>query len=127
VEDIMKSTLTALLLIAFATPALAQGPSTPLREAAHRAAATEPLTQDTPAPQRSWEARHPVVLGTIAGAGAGAMFGAFTCISPIAEGNGTCDSYTDSAGARGAGAVYGAAWGAGIGALVGLAVKAVIH
>jgi hypothetical protein len=123
VEVILKSTLTALLIVALATPAFAEGPSTPLREAAHQAALNEPLTPQTPTRQRSWPEEHPIVLGTLVGAGVGGVFGGLTCISPIAEGNGSCDYYTNSSGARGAGAVYGAAWGAGIGALAGLVVK----
>ena len=119
----MKSTLAALLIVALATPAFAEGPSTSLREAAHQAAITEPLAQNAPARQRSWPEEHPIVLGTLVGAGVGGVFGGLTCISPIAEGNGSCDYYTDSSGARGAGALYGAAWGAGIGALTGLVVK----
>jgi len=119
----VKSTLTALLIVALAAPAFAEGPSTPLREAAHQAALNESLTQNTAARQRSWPEQHPIVLGTLVGAGVGGVYGGLTCISPLAEGNGNCDYYTDRAGAHGAGAVYGAAWGAGIGALAGLVVK----
>ena len=119
----MKSTLAALLIVALASPAFAEGPSTPLREAAHHAALNESLTHSAPFRQRSWPEEHPIVLGTLVGAGVGGVFGALTCTSPIAEGNGNCDYYTDSTGIRSAGAVWGAAWGAGIGALAGLVVK----
>lgn len=123
----MKSTLTALLILALAAPALAQPRSTPtpLREAARRAALTQTVTPAAP-PPRSWVERHPVLTGTLVGASVGGAVGLLTCSSPIAEG-GSCDSYTDTTGARGAGAVYLGAWGAGIGALVGLAARAFVH
>ncbi len=119
----MKSTLLTLLIVALATPAFAQGR---LREAAHHAATTESLTPQPKASQRSWVARHPILLGTLVGTGVGAAVGGLTCESPIAEG-GSCDYYTDSSGARYLGMAYLGAWGAGIGALVGLAVKAAIR
>jgi hypothetical protein len=123
VEVIVKSTLSALLIVALATPAFAEGPSTSLREAAHHAALDESLTHSAPFRQRSWPEEHPIVLGALVGAGIGGVYGGLTCISPIAEGNGNCDAYTDTTGIRSAGALWGAAWGAGIGALTGLVVK----
>jgi len=123
----VKSTLSALLIVALATPAFAEGPSSSLREAAHHAALTESLAQNRPTRHRSWPEEHPIVLGTIVGAGVGAVYGGLTCISPIAEGSGDCDYYTDPSGVRAAGMLYGAAWGAGIGALAGLVVKLALH
>jgi hypothetical protein len=124
---------SALLMLAFAAPAVAQTEPRPLREAAHLAAVsqlqtqTEPLASITQQPQqpRGWVQRHPVLTGTIAGASIGASVGALTCPSPTAEGGYPCEDYTHSADVRGVGALYYGAWGAGIGALVGLVVHAV--
>lgn len=123
----MKSTLIALLIAALATPAFAEGPSTSLRKAAHQAAFSESLSHSAPFKQRSWPEEHPIVLGALVGAGVGGVFGGLTCVSPIAEGNGNCDAFTDPSGVRAAGALWCAAWGAGIGALAGLVVKLALH
>ena len=83
----------ALVLLAVLTPiearaqlvARAQAPSTPLHDAVRReaarlarsesvtATATAAAVQTTSsaAPQRSWPARHPILLGTLAGTGIG--------------------------------------------------------
>jgi hypothetical protein len=122
----LKSTLTALLILTLAAPALAQPGMTSIRESARRAVLTQTVTPAPPPRQRSWVERHPVLTGTVVGASIGGSVGLFTCSLPYAEG-GSCDSYTDTTGARGAGAAYLGAWGAGIGALVGLVASTFVR
>jgi hypothetical protein len=121
VEDIVKSTLTALLIVALATPAFAQGPSTLLRDAAHHAALTESLTPHAQTPHRSWVARHPMWTGAFMGAAFGAAWGAASCAFPTDE-FGSCETYSDQAGARALGGIYLGGVSAGLGALAGFVI-----
>jgi hypothetical protein len=133
----MKAAIVFVLTLTLVLPALAQAapppapgavPLTPLREAARRASvalasASEAhvSSQATPGSQRSWPARHPVLLGTLVGIGVGFPVGVATCQFPTAEA-GSCDDYTFPGNARLlGGATYGA-YGAGIGAAVGALV-----
>jgi hypothetical protein len=84
------------------------------REAIRLASVTDDLplsANQQPAEKRSWAGRHPVVTGTLLGAGIGAAYGAASCSDgcfPI--------------GAGGA-AILMASFGAGFGALGGYIVK----
>jgi hypothetical protein len=65
-----------------------------------------------PAVQRSWAARHPVLLGAIIGAGAGAGIG-------YAAGQDCTGEEVEPCSSRGGAAAVGAGLGAGAGAIVG--------
>ena len=84
-----------------------------LREAigsAARDGSLQTAAQQSPAENKSWQKRHPVWVGLMVGAGAGAVWGAASCSDgcfPI--------------GAGGA-AIVGSWYGAGVGALIGWVV-----
>jgi hypothetical protein len=65
------------------------------------------------AAKRSWIRRHPVLAGTLMGAGVGAVFYGATCNSYFEERN--CDSRGDRAAIAAFGAGAGAFWGVVIG------------
>jgi hypothetical protein len=124
----MKAAFLFALIVALATPAPAQTPPTPIRDAANREvmrlartveAASPPASQARP---RSWAARHSVLTGTLIGLGVGLPIGVGTCKFPGAEGS-ACAYYTYPANARMLGGItiglMGAGIGAGIGALIG--------
>jgi len=127
----LRHILIAALVTATAIPAHGQESRTPLADAASRYARTAGATMRATAPQATassqpnWAARHPILLGTLIGVGAGVPIGAATCTYPGSEG--PCDYYTFPGNARTAGALtvglLGAGIGAGIGALVSLAEK----
>jgi len=128
--DIAKVLVLALLgLLAFPQKSLAEreppagirhvsAPTGPLREAALREAARLRATIGgaSPAqvqpPQRSWASRHPVLMGAMAGAGAGCGITALGC-KAIGDDEGVVSCYVWApilaGGGGGAGAVIGLA------------------
>jgi len=123
----MKETLASvLMLLMLSSNLLAQGGANrPLYHSAMREAgrlsltAANPPQQDAaPAQERSWPARHPVLLGTLVGFGVGFAIGAATCRYPTAEGS-SCSDWTYPGNARMLGGLTIGGFGAGIGAVVG--------
>jgi len=119
--------LAFLMVMSSAGSALAQTRPTPLRDAARRAAVPTATTISAVSPRvvqspGSWPARHPVLLGTLVGLGAGFSYGYATCKYPGVEG--PCDYYTYPDRARTAGGLFMGAVGAGIGAGVGAVIAA---
>jgi len=117
--DMRKVLALALFgLLAFPQKSLAEGASTgSLHEAARQEAVRlgamirgASLAQVQP-PQRSWASRHPVVMGALAGAGAGAGISALGCkLSGDTRGIVSCYVWVPIA----------AGVGGGVGAVIGL-------
>jgi hypothetical protein len=78
--------------------------------------------QGSVAQQRTWPARHPVLLGTLVGFGVGFAIGAATCRYPTAEGS-SCSDWTYPGNARMLGGFTIGGFGAGIGAVAGWLVS----
>lgn len=130
----MNMRLIAVLVVALGIPSVLQAQG-PLREprskgpilqsATREAARLEPARQSQPAQttaDRSWVAKHPILLGSIIGFGVGAVIGAQTCYFPAGD-QGSCKDFTyprHTAGALFVGGV-GAGIGAGVGALIAAA------
>jgi hypothetical protein len=125
----VKSALAFALALLLATPAIGQTRSTPLRDAVSRVDAvrlgTAPVPPRATQGRDSWPARHPILLGTLAGLGVGATTGYATCRYPGVEG--PCSYYTYPGRARMAGAWFLGGVGAGIGAGVGALISAALH
>jgi len=124
----MKPLVALVLLLSVAATPAAQTPQTSLRDAVKRLqvpAARTTLTVPTPraaSSQGGWPARHPVLLGTLIGFGAGFSIGYATCKYPGVEG--PCDYYTYPERARMAGGLFMGGVGAGAGAAVGALISA---
>jgi hypothetical protein len=120
----MRSIALAVVVVTLVFPhgAAAQGTSNPLREAIKRETARLVPNRDqttAPAqggvPQRNWAARHPVLMGTVVGAGVGmAVIAAQGCHSS--------SDYTCT-GLLAFGAGTGAGLGAAAGVVVGIALR----
>jgi hypothetical protein len=76
------------------------------------------VQQQQQAAKASWVRRHPVLAGTLIGAGAGAAVYGAAC-PPLFFAEGGCDSAAERAGFAAWGAAGGAFWGAVIGWVVG--------
>ena len=116
--DMRKVLALALFgLLTFPQKSLAEGASGSLHEAARQEAVRlgamirgASLAQVQP-PQRSWASRHPVVMGALAGAGAGAGISALGCkLSGNTHGIVSCYVWVPIA----------AGVGGGVGAVIGL-------
>jgi hypothetical protein len=131
----MKRSIAALLLsVMFSSAVLAQtgaglaaNLSAPfsagrltydITQVANRVQSEARTMQASPAQQRSWGARHAVLLGTLVGFGVGFAIGAATCRYPTAEGS-SCSDWTYPGNARMLGGLTIGGFGAGIGAVVG--------
>jgi len=127
----MRTRIIALLLVSILSgPTFVIAAEHPIRDAAMREAVRLAFRDDNlvarqaGASQGSRSGGHPVLIGAIVGAGAGAIGGALsTCSADPAPEIGV----PAPCGTRKAWALLGAAFGAGAGALVGLAYKAVRH
>jgi hypothetical protein len=124
----MRGTIAAILAALLVVPAgaraqtspsrsgiqsLGQATASPLRESVNKEAARlaatlgPPATAQTPVRQRNWAARHPVLLGTLVGAGVGLGFLAaegcessdYTCTGLVAFFGGTGAGLGAAAGA----------------------------
>ena len=117
--DMRKVLAVALLgLLAFPQKSLAEGASTgPLREAALLEAVRlgamigGASSAQVQPPQRSWASRHPVLMGAMVGAGAGAGISALVCkLSGDTHGIVSCYVWVP----------INAGLGGGVGAVIGL-------
>lgn len=117
----MGARIVGMLLVGLMSQTSARAAEYPIRDAAIRAVSR--LASQTPVPVARHD-QHPVLIGVIIGAGAGAVLGAVSTSCSAAPGA------IDPAAACGThpwvlGALVGGVVGSGIGALTGVIVKAV--
>jgi hypothetical protein len=122
----MKTPLAVVLAVSVLIPSwCSAAPATPAdpapaesQSSGHVSLSPVPTAQHL---KESWASRHPVLLGTLIGLGAGVAIGVATCKYPGAEG--PCSYYTYPGNARTAGGLFLGGVGAGIGAAVGISLS----